>query len=99
MEKNLVKLPGVKFALLNKCGQEIACGVTDRCGELVFDCLPLGRYFIKELEAPCDFERSDKLVEVCIGCEHPHRAVEIINEKRKGSIKVLKFGACEYDEN
>ncbi len=87
-----MKLPGAKFVLIDKCGCEIACGVTNDCGELIFDCLPFGKYFLKELEAPCGYEKSDKCVEVCIGDDSRHRCVEFVNEKKKGSIKVIKFG-------
>jgi len=95
--KKHVKLAGVKFALLNCRGKEVACGVTNREGELIFDRLPFGRYFIKELETPCEFEKGENLIEVCIGRENPHRAVEILNERKKGSIKIFKLGVDEDD--
>ena len=95
MEKRYVKLPGVKFVLLNDRGKEVGCGVTNRDGELSFERLAYGRYFLKEIECPCRFELPDKPVEVWIGCDCPNRAVEIINERKKGSIKIYKLGECE----
>ena len=99
MEPKHIKLPGVKFVLINERGKEIACGITDKEGELTFERLSFGRYFLKETECPCQYERSDKLTEVWIGCDNPHRAVEIFNERKKGSIKVFKYGeACGQGE-
>jgi len=93
------RLAGAKFVLLNCRGKEIACGVTNKDGELFFDCLPFGRYFIKEIEAPCGYEKCDKISEICLNCERPHRCVEFMNEKKKGSIKILKFGRDDQDED
>lgn len=91
-EMNHVKLPGAKFVLIDKCGDEIACGVTNECGELVFDCLPFGTYFIKEIEAPCGFEKSNRCIEVCIDNNSRHKCIEFMNERKKGSIKIIKLG-------
>jgi len=106
MDKKQIKLPGVKFVLINDRGKEIACGITDQGGELTFEKLSFGRYFLKETECPCQYEKLEKPVEVWIGCENPHRAVEILNERKKGSIKIFKYGepcgkseTCEEDDS
>lgn len=91
-EQGKVRLPGAKFALLNCEGQSIACGETNCSGEIIFDCLPFGKYFIKEIEAPCGYEQTNECVEIVIGCQKQHRCVEFVNIKQSGSIKVVKFG-------
>ena len=89
---NNIRLPGAKFVLMDECGNEIACGVTDNCGELVFDCLPFGRYYIKELEAPCGFEKSCECFEAVICPNNETGCVEVVNKQKTGCIKVVKIG-------
>lgn len=87
-----VRLPGAKFALLNGCGCEIACAVTNEKGELCFGYLPFGKYYLKEVEAPCGYEKSCETIEVWVSCDHDCRVVEVINNKKLGSIKLIKYG-------
>lgn len=86
------RLCGAKFALLDACGNEIACAVTNECGELVFDCLPCGRYFIREICAPQGYKLNDECAEVVICEKNCHRVVEFVNTRVTGSIKVVKYG-------
>lgn len=89
---NKIKLAGAKFALCDCEGRTVACGVTNSCGEIVFDCLPFGKYYLRELEAPCGYTKCDEVVEVCISECSAHECVEFVNVKKTGSIKVVKFG-------
>ena len=91
-KKECVKLPGAKFVLLNEDKKEIACAVTDRHGNIVFDDLPIGKYFIREIEAPCGFKKCDDLIEIQLTCCRAHRCIEVINERKRGSIKIVKLG-------
>ena len=86
------RLCGAKFVLLDECGREIACAVTNECGELCFDPLPAGRYYIREICAPSGYKRSDECVEVVICEGNMHRLVEFVNTRDTGSIKVIKYG-------
>lgn len=86
------KLPGAKFVIIDCNGTEIACGTTDSCGKLVFDCLPFGTYYIKELVAPCGYKKTDATYKVSIGCDSEHACIDIINEQKKGSITINKLG-------
>ncbi|MDR2202177.1 MAG: prealbumin-like fold domain-containing protein [Clostridiales bacterium] len=93
MEKrNCVKLPDARFVLMDKCGNEIACGTTNDRGEIEFDCLPLGTYYVKEIQAPCGYERCDECIEVTICPAKPLRCVDVFNEQVKGGIRITKFG-------
>ena len=87
-----IRLRGAKFVLYNACGQSVACGVTNDNGEICFDNLPLGKYYLMEVVAPCGFEISDVYCVVVI-CENKRReCVEFVNVKLTGSIKVVKYG-------
>ncbi len=86
------RLCGAKFVLCDECGKEIACGVTNECGELIFDPLPCGRYFIREICAPEGYKLNEECVEVVVGCGNMHRLVEFVNTRECGSIKVVKYG-------
>ena len=89
------RLAGAKFVLLNSRGREVACGITNREGEIYFADLPFGKYFVKEIEAPRGFEKSDKIAEVCINFEHRTRTVEFLNKRSRGGITVVKYGEAE----
>lgn len=87
-----IKLCGAKFVLMDECGKEIACAVTNECGELIFDCLPCGKYFVKEICAPAGYQLNETCAEVTIGECGMHRLVEFVNKRQTGSIKVVKYG-------
>ena len=44
------ELEGVKFCVYSKDGKEIACGLTDKDGVLIFKDLELGDYYVLEVE-------------------------------------------------
>lgn len=89
---NFIKLPNAKFVITDNCGQEIACGVTDENGKLVFDCLPFGTYFIKEVQPPCGYKPNKEVYKVIICAGSLHPMIEVVNEQEKGSITINKFG-------
>ena len=96
------RLAGAKFALYDDCGKHIACGVTDCRGELLFECLPHGKYFVKETDAPFGFEKSEEVAEVVICGKNSHKTVEFFNKRKTGSICVIKKGVeCKgrHDED
>lgn len=86
------RLCGAKFVLYDACGKAIACGVTDERGELCFTGLPLGKYFLREAEAPCGYDKQHEYCEVVIDECHPNERVEFVNARLTGSIKVVKYG-------
>ncbi len=87
-----LRLPGAKFVLMDACGNELMCGITNENGELIFDCLPYGKYYVKELEAPCGFEKSNECFEVIVCDDCYCRRVEVVNRQKRGCIKVVKIG-------
>ena len=86
------KLAGIKFELRAKCGCVIACGKTDECGELKFEGLPNGIYYLTEVESKHGWERDNKPICIEISDQNQHKCVEVINKKNCGSIKVIKLG-------
>lgn len=87
-----IKLRGAKFVLYDECGKPIACAVTDECGEIRFDDLPLGKYYLKEEEAPCGWCKNDEFCEVVISENNRNECVEFVNYRMTGSIKIVKYG-------
>jgi len=98
---NNKRLAGAKFILCDDCGNQLACGVTNQKGEVVFDCLPFGKYIVKEIEAPCGFEKSNNCATVCIDGKNSNQTVEFANRRLTGSIKVISTGTdcCKSDSN
>ena len=86
------RLCGAKFVLCDECGKEIACGVTNECGELIFDPLPCGRYFIREICAPEGYKLNEECGEVVVTFGHNQPLVESANTCECDNIKVVKYG-------
>ena len=84
-----IRLRGAKFTLYDSCGKPIACGVTNCNGELCFNSLPLGKYYLHEDDAPCGYEKSHEYCEVVIDKCSPNETVEFVNKRTTGSIKVI----------
>lgn len=86
-----IRLRGAKFVLYDSCGQSVACGVTNEHGKSAL-IICRSQILLKEVEAPCGFEKSDEYCEVII-CENKRcECVEFVNVKLTGSIKVVKYG-------
>ena len=87
-----MRLPGAKFELLNCNKQPIMCVVTNCNGEAFIDCLPYGKYYLREIEAPCGYEKSCQCIEIIIGDQCRNRCVEVVNKRKTGSVKIIKYG-------
>lgn len=92
MEKSNKRLCGAKFNLLNCDGCVVACGTTDERGLLCFDCLPLGKYFVVEVEAPHGYCPCKDVIPVELCCKDPSRTLEVFNDKIEGKITIVKYG-------
>lgn len=74
-------LSGVEFALYDPQGKEIAKGVTDDNGELLFENIRLGKYELKELTQKDGYYKNEDIIPVEI-TEHGKTLVfEVTNEK------------------
>ena len=68
---------------------------TDETGRIGIASLPWGTYFLKELQAPDGYERSEEIRTVEIGPEHLHPIIEICNQQKKGSVILTKTDETE----
>ena len=91
------KLVGAKFAIYNKsdkdCEKPVQIQTSDKKGLVVFEGITVGRYLIKEIEAPVGYIASDKAISVKVTEEDHDQVIElddVINEKIMGSIEILK---------
>ncbi|MCF6465490.1 LPXTG cell wall anchor domain-containing protein [Clostridium sp. Cult2] len=90
------KLSNIKFELLDKDKKSLSpavIGETDENGEILFDDLRMGTYYIREIETPTEYYLiEDTEVELKKGVDTKHIKVDIKNEKIKGNIEFTKYG-------
>lgn len=90
-EDENIKLPGVKFEILNAEDEVIQTLITDESGEAVSEKIPVGTYYIKEIETGEKYVLDDKKIEVKVE-EDKTNEIRIENARKKGRIKILKVG-------
>ncbi len=86
------RLSGAKFVLMDCRHEQIMCIKTDANGEAIIDCLPFGKYYLREVEPPQGYHRCCEEVEIVIDEDNDHRCVEFVNKRKMGSIKIIKYG-------
>lgn len=93
-------LAGARFGLYTKAtGRQMAVGVTNADGKLVFRDIPYGDYVLKELEAPEGYNKDSDKSEFEISSstiQSSFNGTGVINctlenTKEKGNIRVLKL--------
>lgn len=62
---------------------------TNQEGKLIVEELPFGTYMIKELTDKEEYKKS-KDIEVKLTKEEPQKSITVVNEKKKGSVLILK---------
>lgn len=87
-----IRLSGAKFVLMDCHHEQIMCIKTDENGEALIDCLPYGKYYLREVEPPMGYHRCSEEVEIVIDEDNCNRCVEFINKRKTGSIKIIKYG-------
>ena len=95
-EDENIKLPGVKFEILNAEDEVIQTLITDESGEAVSEKIPVGTYYIKEIETGEKYVLDDKKIEVKVE-EDKTNEIRIENARKKGRIKILKVGEDRYN--
>ncbi len=88
-DDNEIKLQGVKFKVSDESENEIETIETDENGEAITNDLPIGTYYIKEIETNDKYILKDKEIEVQVK-EDETTNIVIENEKIKGRIKIVK---------
>ena len=76
------RLEGASFCLKDADGQVVADGKTDKNGELVFDNLPWGKYFLEEIYAPEGYILDNKETEIEIGEDTIEAKITVENKKK-----------------
>ncbi|MDR3021996.1 MAG: prealbumin-like fold domain-containing protein [Clostridiales bacterium] len=89
------RLEGIRFGLFDSCGRQLATGCTNRNGEIDFEGLPMGRYFVQQLNNSSEFEGERNCREVIIDCNGRCQTVEFENVQRLGGIRVMLWGRTE----
>ncbi len=82
-------LSGVKFSVCDLSGRVIACGVTDENGELLFPCLPYGKYLVKQSCAPMGYAPVSEFREVEISPCRPHCTIRAENFVNCGTLRIV----------
>lgn len=73
-------LEGAKICIYNLEGEEIACGVTDQKGKIIFEKLPLGHYYYQEIEAPKGYELNSEKYEFELSDENSKLSITLTND-------------------
>ena len=90
------KLNGSIFELLNE-NKEVIDELTIENNTLMFDNLPLGKYFIREKSAGAGYYLNQKLYEVIIDNDNLEHEIEIDNEVIKSKVRIIKFYGTKDD--
>lgn len=88
-ENSEIKLEGVKFNLIDKDGNIVKHLITDKNGEIILNDLPIGKYYLKEIETNKNYILNEETMEVNV---EGGKTSEVIvkNNKIRGQIKVEK---------
>lgn len=98
-------LAGARFGLYTTSGRQVAEGVTNAAGEVVFHDIPYGDYELKELEAPEGYKKATLTWSITgsdiTGAFNGNGVISrtIDNKKQNGSIKLMKYGQQEGTGN
>lgn len=101
-----VFLSGARFGLYTQSGKQMAVGVTNADGELVFHDIPYaaGGYVLKELESPEGYKDATGTWNIS-GTDittafngNGVYSIQIENEKENGSIRLTKEGEKDWEK-
>ena len=83
---------GVEIGLDDKDKNLIKVLTTNELGEVIFDNIPIGIYYVKELSEFTEYRRNDKFYKVNVTEEVEERELEIVNYLKKGKLIIKKIG-------
>ena len=90
-----IKLSNVKIRLTNKFGETVLEGKTNNEGILKFNNIPIGEYYVEEIETLQNYVLLKDKINVKVESNKTIE-IEIKNERKKGNLKVIKV---DYDNN
>lgn len=94
-ENNQIKLQGVKLEILNDKEEKVETLITDKNGEAISKELPIGKYYVKEIETNDKYILKDEKIEIQIK-ENEANNIVVETEKIKGQIIIQN---TSEDEN
>ena len=104
-DASTTKLSGARFVLKTQSGKQMASGVTNADGEVVFRDIPYGDYIIEEVASPEGYKAATGTwtvtganIETAFNGNGVYTTT-IQNEKENGSIRLLKNGEQEGDDH
>lgn len=81
-EVNTTKIiPDTLFAIYNEKNECLRMAKTDKLGEIVINNLPLGKYYIKEIQSAKGYKLNDELYEVEISKKDAIEEIVVFNHK------------------
>lgn len=83
---------GVEIGLYDKDKNLIKVLTTNELGEVIFDNMPIGIYYVKELSEFTEYRTNDKFYKVNVTEEVEERELEIVNYLKKGKLIIKKIG-------
>ena len=90
-DKEIVLAKGVEIGLFDKDKNLIDVGITNEFGEVVFDNLVCGKYYVRELSEFVEYELDDTYYKVIVK-ENSEEVIDIVNYLKKGSLIINKIG-------
>ncbi len=88
-ENSNLKIPNVKFEILDESKTVVEIITTNENGYSISTYLPIGKYYLKEVETNKNYVLNDEIVSANVE-ENKITKLEIKNEKIKGKIKIVK---------
>lgn len=89
---DIILLSGAVFGLYNEWGEKLAELVTGEDGSAIYEGLPQGNYYLKELRAPEGYALMDELLPFEIWYQGEIEEVYAYNPEGEGTIRILKSG-------
>ncbi len=90
--KDFALAKGVEIGLYDKDKNLIKVLTTNELGEVIFDNIPIGIYYVKELSEFTEYRRNDKFYKVNVTEEVEERELKIVNYLKKGKLIIKKIG-------
>lgn len=84
-------LKNIIFGLFNENSELIDTQVTDEFGQIIFDNLYFGTYYIKELDTSFLYKKDDELYKVELNQENINKVLSLKNYLKKGKILIKKI--------
>ena len=89
--KEIVFAKGIEIGLFDSDKNLISVSITNENGEVIFENLAIGKYYVKELSNLIEYEIDDNYYKIIVK-EDLLEEVNIVNYLKKGKLLINKFG-------